>query len=232
MRGRAGTVAAVVVGTLLTACGGQSDAANVNRRTADSAVRATPAPGAARTVLFVGTSLTAGLGLEPEDAYPSLVAEKIDSAGLPYRVTNAGISGETSAALVRRLDWLLEGDFDVVVVETGANDGLRGIPVATARENIDTVLSRIRATRPEAAIVLVQMEAPPNMGAAFTEEFRRMYGELAARHGATLMPFLLEGVAGEADLNQADGIHPNEEGAERVAETVWRALEPVLRGRQ
>ena len=229
----AGTAAVLLAGALLAGCGGQSDAANVNRRTAAAGDAATPPPPGAesRNVLFIGTSLTAGLGLDPEHAFPNLIAERIDSAGLPYRVTNAGISGETTAALVRRLDWLLEGEFDVVVVETGANDGLRGIPTETARENIEEILSRIRARRPEAAIILVQMESPPNLGRAYTDAFRAMYAELARKHDVVLMPFLLEGVAGEAALNQADGIHPNEKGAELVAENVWRVLAPVLRGR-
>lgn len=229
----AAAAAAILVVTLLLGCGeGAGTRGNDNGGTEAIAVSASGTPdtpsGARRNVLFIGTSLTAGLGLEPENAYPSLIAEKIDSAGLPYAVTNAGISGETSAGLVRRLDWLLEGAFDVVVVETGANDGLRGIPVRTARENIDSILTRIDAERPEAEIVLVEMESPPNLGRAYTTAFRTMYRELAARHGAVLMPFLLEGVAGEGRLNQNDGIHPNEAGARRVAENVWNTLAPIL----
>ena len=223
----------------LAACGGSGSAAasgdeKVNAgtgRSDSSGAAGLPVAKGKGTVLFVGTSLTAGLGLEPEESYPSLVAAKIDSAGLPFVVTNAGISGETSSALLRRLDWLLEGAFDVIVVETGANDGLRGIPVATARENIDAVLARVRAARPGARVVLVQMEAPPNLGEAYTTAFRAMYAELAAKHGATLMPFLLEGVAGVGRLNQADGIHPNEAGAKRVASNVWAVLGPLLRSR-
>lgn len=206
--------------------------ANVGATPGDSAALATAAADAGPgTVLFVGTSLTAGLGLEPEEAYPALVGLKIDSAGLPYRVVNAGVSGETTAALVRRLDWLLEAPFDVIVVESGANDGLRGVPVATARENLDTVLARVRGARPEAAIVLAAMEAPPNLGAAYTDAFRAMYRALAERHGATLLPFLLDSVAGVARYNQPDGIHPNEAGERIVARNVWRGLEPVLRAR-
>lgn len=225
----AGGAASLLVVGLLAGCSGEpGDAANVNGRTTSGAAVADAERPARRELLFVGTSLTAGLGLDPENAYPSLIAEKIDSAGLPFTVTNAGISGETTAALVRRLDWLLEGDFDVIVVETGANDGLRGIPVETARENIDLVLTRIRASRPDALVVLVAMESPPNLGAAYTEAFREMYAELTQKHDAALMPFLLDGVAGEAALNQADGIHPNEDGAKRVAENVWRMLAPLL----
>lgn len=141
---------------------------------------------------------------------------------------NAGVSGETTAALLRRLDWLLRQPAAVIVVEAGANDGLRGIPVETARENIGAVLRRIRASQPQARVVLVQMEAPPNLGRRYVTAFRSMYGELAREHGAVLMPFLLDGVAGEAGLNQADGIHPNGRGERKVAENVWETVGPVL----
>jgi acyl-CoA thioesterase-1 len=220
---------------VLAACGGASgDDGNVNAGTVgtDSVTAGvTGTEPRSLNVVFVGTSLTAGLGLEPEEAFPGRIEAKIDSAGLPYTVINAGISGETSSGLLRRLDWLLEGEFDVIVVETGANDGLRGIPIETARQNIDSALGRIRAARPGAAVVLVQMEAPPNFGAAYTDAFRRMYAELGRAHGATVMPFLLDGVAGDPALNQPDGIHPNPEGAQRVAENVWAVLGPVLETR-
>lgn len=184
---------------------------------------------ASRTVLFIGTSLTAGLGLNPDSAYPQLIQEKIESAHLPFEVVNAGVSGETTAGLLRRLDWLLKGSFDVVVVETGANDGLRGTPVATVKENLRTILSRIRAARPQAKVLLVQMEAPPNLGPEYTRAFRALYGDVARETGATLIPFLLQGVAGDRDLNQADGIHPNQRGEHIVADNIWRSVEPVLR---
>src|SRR5689334_16661454 len=181
------------------------------------------------TVVFVGTSLTAGLGLNPDSAYPQLIQEKIENAHLPFDVVNAGVSGETTAGLLRRLDWLLKGSFDVVVVETGANDGLRGTPVATVKENLRTILSRIRSARPKARVLLVQMEAPPNMGPEYTRAFHALYAEVAKETGATLIPFLLQGVAGDRDLNQADGIHPNQRGEHIVADNVWRSIEPVLR---
>lgn len=180
-------------------------------------------------VLFVGTSLTAGLGLNPDSAYPQLIQQKIDSANLPFVAVNAGVSGETTAGLLRRLDWLLKGSFDVVVVETGANDGLRGTPVATVKENLRMILSRIRTTRPAARVLLVQMEAPPNLGPVYTRAFHALYGDLAKESGATLIPFLLQGVAGDRELNQADGIHPTQRGEHIVADNVWRSLEPVLR---
>lgn len=199
------------------------------------ATGAAVAPAGARTVLFVGTSLTAGLGLEPDSAYPQLVAGHIEAAGLPYQVVNAGVSGETTAGLLSRLDWLLRRRAEVVVIESGANDGLRAIPVEAIERNLDSVVVRVRAANPEARVLLVQMEAPPNLGGEYTRAFRAMYARVATRHGVTLLPFLLEGVAGHQELNQPDGIHPNEEGARRVAANVWKALEPVLRaeaGRQ
>ena len=187
------------------------------------------AANASHTVLFVGTSLTAGLGLNADSAYPQLIQQKIESAHLPFEVVNAGESGETTAGLLRRLEWLLRGSFDVVVVETGANDGLRGTPVATVKENLRTILTKIRAARPTARVLLVQMEAPPNLGAAYTQAFHALYADVAKQTGATLIPFLLEGVAGDRELNQADGIHPNQRGEHIVADNVWRSVEPVLR---
>ena len=182
-----------------------------------------------RTVLFIGTSLTAGLGLNPDSAYPQLIQEKIESAHLPFDVVNAGVSGETTAGLLRRLDWLLRGNFDVIVVESGANDGLRGTPVATVRENLREIVSRIRRAHPSTKVLLVQMEAPPNLGPEYTTAFHSLFGEVAKENGATLVPFLLQGVAGDRSLNQADGMHPNQRGEHIVAENVWRALEPELR---
>jgi acyl-CoA thioesterase-1 len=180
------------------------------------------------TIIFAGTSLTAGMGLDPDSAYPQHVQRMIDSAGLSYDVVNAGVSGETSSSLLRRLDWLLREPFSVFVVETGANDGLRGIPVSTMRSNIAQGIDRIRGARPEARVLLVQMEAPPNMGAKYTREFREAFASVAKEKGVALLPFLLDGVAGERELNQGDGIHPNYAGSRLVAQNVWRGLRPLL----
>jgi acyl-CoA thioesterase-1 len=182
-----------------------------------------------RTVLIVGTSLTAGLGLDPEDAYPALLQQKVDSVGLHYEVVNAGLSGETSAGALRRVDWLLRGPADVVIIETGANDGLRGLNVDSTRANLGAIIAKVKTARPAARILLAQMEAPPNLGAKYTEAFRAMYQDVARETGVSVMPFLLEGVAGVSRLNQGDGMHPNEEGEQIVANNVWKALEPVLR---
>jgi acyl-CoA thioesterase-1 len=181
------------------------------------------------TVVFLGTSLTAGYGLEPEEAYPALLQGKIDSAGLNYRVVNAGVSGETSAGARRRIDWLLREPVSVLVVETGANDGLRGLPPDSLRANIQAILDRAKELSPAPRLVLVGMRIPPNYGQVYSRQFEAIYPELARANDAELVPFLLEGVGGMAALNQPDGVHPTAEGQQRMAETVWRVLEPLLR---
>jgi acyl-CoA thioesterase I len=205
----------------------RSPAGAPSGNTADRAARTADR----RSILFAGTSITAGLGLEPDSAYPQLIDRKLDSLRLPYDAVNAGVSGETSAGLLRRIDWLLREPFDVIVVETGANDGLRGTPVATVRANVQQILDRIKSSRPDAEIVVVQMEALPNLGERYTSEFRAVFPELARRNAVTLLPFLLEGVAGHRELNQPDGIHPNMAGERIVAENVWRSLRPILERR-
>lgn len=179
-------------------------------------------------ILFLGTSLTAGLGLDPSEAYPSLVQQKLDAAGLRYRVVNAGVSGETSAGALRRIEWLLRQRVAVLVLETGANDGLRGQDPAATRANIQAILDAARRREPPPRLVLAAMEALPNYGEAYRRRFRAIYPELAKANGATLVPFLLDGVAGDAALNQPDGIHPTAEGQARVADNVWKALRPLL----
>ena len=176
------------------------------------------------TILFIGTSLTAGYGLDPNDAFPAVVGRMLDSAGHPAKIVNAGISGETSAGARSRIDWVLRQPADVVVLETGANDGLRGLSVIAARENIQAILDRIRATHSTSRILLVQMEAVPNLGRTYTTAFRSMYPELAKTNGVELVPFLLDGVAGIPSLNQDDGIHPNRAGARGVARNIYSAL--------
>lgn len=192
-------------------------------------VPVTRAANARPVILFAGTSLTAGLGLDPDSAYPMMIQRKIDSAGMRFEVVNAGVSGETSSGLLDRLDWLSRAKFDVLVIETGANDGLRGIPTATLKSNIETALDRIKAKRPDARVVLVQMEALPNLGPKYALDFHTLYGKVAKEKGVTLLPFLLAGVAGHRELNQGDGVHPNYVGERIVAGNVWRALLPVLK---
>jgi acyl-CoA thioesterase-1 len=181
-----------------------------------------------RTVLFAGTSITAGYGLEPDSAYPQQIQRMIDSAGLAYDVVNGGVSGETSSGLLARLDWLLRQPFDVIVIETGANDGLRGVPIETMQANIEQTIQKIRVGRPNARIVLVQMEALPNLGRGYTQRFHDVFPAVAKKTGVGLLPFLLDDVAGRRELNQADGIHPNYAGERIVARNVWKGLRPLL----
>jgi acyl-CoA thioesterase I len=182
-------------------------------------------------VLFVGTSLTAGYGLPTEESYPARIQEKIDSVGLPFRVVNAGVSGETSAGALRRTPWLLRQPFQVLVLETGSNDMLRGADLDSTRANIESIILQVREDRPDAAIVLVGMMAPPNLGAEYAERFANIFTDLAERHDLPLIPFLLDGVGGLPEMNLPDGIHPNERGQRVVAENVWSVLEPELRAR-
>ena len=184
------------------------------------------APRADRRVVFLGDSLTAGLGVAIEDAYPSLIARRLETRGQGWTVVNAGVSGDTAAGGLRRLEWSMDGGAAVVVVALGGNDALRGLPVAELAKNLDAIVAG--AVARGARVILAGMEAPPNNGPDYARAFHDVYPAVAARHGATLVPFLLDGVAGDAALNQADGIHPNPEGARRVADTVWRALEPVV----
>jgi acyl-CoA thioesterase-1 len=184
-----------------------------------------------KTVMFLGTSLTDGYGVEREDAYPARIQEMADSAGLEWDVVNAGLSGEKSAAALDRVRrWLIRQPFDVLVVETGANDMLQGADVKTMGENVQAIIDTVRAARPDARIILVGMLAAPNLGPDYVAAFNATFPELARRNHLTFIPFLLEGVAAQPALNLADGIHPNEEGHRVVAAHVWKTLEPVLRG--
>ena len=182
-------------------------------------------------MIFLGTSLTAGLGLQSPaaEAWPARIGELADSAGVAVEVVNAGLGGETSAGLLRRLDWVMQGSPDVVVVETGANDGLRGLPVEQLAENLGEILGRLRAEHPDVRVAVAQMEAPPNMGADYTAAFSATYRRVTAEHGYILVPFLLQDVAGRPELNQGDGIHPTPEGHWMIARHVWPTLEELLR---
>lgn len=183
-----------------------------------------------RTLLFVGTSITAGFGLDPAQTWVSLVQRKIDSAGLPFRVINAGVSGESSAGALRRMEWLLaqEQKPSLVMIETGANDGLRGQPPDSVRANLEAIVRRVEAVAPRPVIVIAGMAALPNLGRSYGERFRVIFPEIAGAHRAVYLPFLLAGVAGIDRLNQGDGIHPNSTGSERVAANVWQTLKPIL----
>ena len=218
----------------VAACGGSATPPPGTASTAPASGSATPAsverpaPAVKPRVVFLGDSLTAGLGLDQADAYPSLIQQKIDAAGLPYDVVNAGVSGDTSAGGLSRLDWALEGDVKVMVVALGGNDGLRGLPAAELKKNLATIIERARAR--QIVVILAGMEAPPNFGRDYITAFHNLYPELAGQYKLPLIPFLLQNVAGIERLNQRDGIHPTAEGARIVADTVWSVLRPTLQG--
>lgn len=189
-----------------------------------------PLGAAAGTIVFFGDSLTAGYGLEDPStqAYPALIQRRLAAAGLPWKVVNAGLSGETSAGGERRVGWILRGPVDIFVLALGGNDGLRGLPPAVTRANLDAIIERVRDRYPGARIVVAGMRMPPTMGEDYTRAFAATFPEVAADEHAVLIPFLLAGVGGDPRLNQADGIHPTAAGQAIVAETVWRALRPLL----
>ncbi len=191
-----------------------------------------PAPTRAepRTIVFFGDSLTAGYGLEDPatDAYPALIRKKIDAAHLPWRVVNAGLSGETTSGGARRIDWILRQPIDVFVLALGGNDGLRGIEPGISRAGLARIMDRVREKYPSAQLVVAGMMMPPMLGADYTREFSALYPDLAKKYSATLIPFLLAGVGGNPALNQEDQIHPTPQGHAVVAETVWQAIQPLL----
>ena len=189
-------------------------------------------PPQAKTVLFFGDSLTAGYGLDPAQAFPALIQVKITARGWDFQVINAGLSGETTAGGLRRIDWVLQRPIAVLVLALGANDGLRGLPLADAKRNLQAIIDRTRHKYPQVKIVLAGMQVPTNLGREYTTGFRMLFPDLAAANHATFMPFLLEGVGGIPALNLPDGIHPNPAGHKIIAENVWQVLEPVLQSLQ
>ena len=214
----------------LTALGCASNEAAAPREStsspAASVTSAAPPISKRPRIVFLGDSLTAGYGLDLEQSVPSLVQKQLDAEGYKYDVVNAGVSGDTSAGGLRRLEWSLEGDVRILVVELGANDGLRGLPVAEMKTNLKTIIEA--AKKRGIDVLLTGMEAPPNYGAAYTSEFRRVFRDLAAEEHVAFMPFYLYQVAGVATLNIADGIHPNPAGARIVEANLWRSLKPLL----
>ncbi len=216
----------VLAGALVVSCG-DTEPQTTKPNTPPSA-GTTNSSASQKTILFFGNSLTAGYGLEQGEAFPALIQQKIDSMSLNYTTINAGVSGETSSGGNSRVDWILKNPVDVFVLELGANDGLRGIPVVETRKNLQSIIDKVKATYPDAKLVLAGMQVPPNMGSTYAKNFRKMYEELAEKNNAKLIPFLLQGVGGEPEFNQPDGIHPNLEGEKIVAENVWTILLPVL----
>ncbi len=180
------------------------------------------------TILFFGDSITAGYGLDLEQAFPAIIEDIADADGYNVEAVNAGVSGETSAGGVRRIDWVLQRPFDIFVLELGGNDALRGVEPENTKENLQRIIDKVSENRPESVIVLAGMEAPPNMGEDYILEFRQVFRDLAENNEVIFIPFILEGVAGEPDLNQADGVHPTAEGHRIIASHVWPYLEPLL----
>ena len=178
-------------------------------------------------IVFLGDSVTFGLGLPPHEAYPSIIQELIDAEGYGYKVHNASVSGDTTAGGLRRLSWVLDGDIHVLVIALGANDGLRGLSIAQMQENLSGIIEEAKSK--DILVLLTGMEAPPNLGSLYANDFRVVFRDLADEYDVILLPFLLEGVAGNVGLNQADGIHPNTKGAQMIAEMVWLTLKPMLR---
>ena len=211
---------------ILSACGNKNSSTNT-QQSADST--ATTSASNKKTILFFGDSLTAGYGLDdPSDAFPGVIQRRIDSLKLPYTVVNAGVSGETTAGGLGRIDWILKQKVDVFVLELGANDGLRGIPVKETAQNLQAITDKVKAKYPNAKLVLLGMQVPPSMGADYVTGFKDVFPKIAEKNKMALVPFLLANVGGNPKLNQADGIHPTAEGAKIVADNVWKVLKDEL----
>lgn len=216
---------AIVLFALLSACGNSK---NDNQKTETDTLEVENKNMTSKNILFFGTSLTAGYGLDPSEAYPELIQNRIDSLKLHYKVINAGLSGETSAAGKSRIDWLLKQKVDVFVLELGANDGLRGIAVAETTKNLQAIIDVVKSKYPDVKMVLAGMQVPPNMGSTYANDFKEMFPKLAEKNNMVLIPFLLDKVGGVPALNQPDGIHPTAEGDKILAENVWVKLKGVL----
>ncbi len=218
------TLIALFAVTLASCSGGEKK----SNETTDESPANTETQAKKKTILFFGNSLTAGYGIDPEDAFAGLTQERIDSLGKNYRVINGGLSGETTAGGLSRLDWFLEDEPNIFVLELGGNDGLRGIQLSETKNNLLAIIDKVRAKYPQTHIILAGMQIPPNMGQEYTDEFQKIYPAVAAEKNVTLIPFLLEGVAGDPALNLPDGIHPTEEGHQIVFETVWPFIEAAI----
>lgn len=217
-----------VLALLLAACGNKESKSNGDKTldSADQKIATTDLQ--TKNILFFGTSLTAGYGLDPTEAYPALIQNKIDSLKKPYKVINGGLSGETSAAGKSRISWLLKQPIDIFVLELGANDGLRGLPVQQTVKNLQSIIDSVKTKYPDAKMVIAGMQVPPNMGAKYASDFKNMFPDLAKKNDMALIPFLLDKVGGVPKLNQADGIHPTAEGDKILAENVWVVLKDLL----
>jgi acyl-CoA thioesterase-1 len=211
---------------LLASCGNKTQSTNADQSTSKAD---TPQASTKKTILFFGDSLTAGYGLDdPSDAFPGVIQKKIDSAKLPYTIINAGVSGETTAGGLGRIDWILKQKVDIFILELGANDGLRGIPVEETTQNLQAILDKVKTKYPNAKLVMLGMQVPPSMGSDYANGFKAIFPKIATGNKMALVPFLLDGVAGNPKLNQKDGIHPTAEGAKIVGGNVWNILKGEL----
>ncbi len=211
---------------VIAGCSGNTDkTASTN---AGDTTKAGSQKQAAKNIVFFGNSITAGYGLEPNEAFSALIQQRLDSLGLPYNTINAGVSGETSAGGDARVNWILRKPVNVFVLELGANDGLRGIPVAETTGNLQSIINKVKSAYPNAKIVLAGMQVPPNMGATYANNFKKMFEQLVNKNDLYFIPFILDGVGGEPLLNQDDGIHPNTEGEKIVMENVWAILKDIM----
>ncbi len=217
----------ISISICLAACGSSEQSAE--SQTSDGDITDSIEVQEVRNIVFFGNSLTAGYGLDdPSLAFAGLIQTKLDSLGYPYKVINAGVSGETTAGGNSRIEWILKQPMDIFILELGGNDGLRGIPVSETERNLQEILDKVHAKYPDAKRILAGMQIPPNLGQEYTSEFRELYPEIAKRNNIDLIPFLLDKVGGESNLNLPDGIHPNVAGHKIVAENVWKILQPLL----
>lgn len=221
----------VICAVLMASCGADNNKSNERQVPPPAVAKTAPMQPTSSTknILFFGNSLTAGYGVDPSEAFPALIQQKLDSTNMPYSVINGGVSGETSAGGNQRIQFVLKQQpIDVFILELGANDGLRGIPITETKKNLQSIIDKVKGKYPDAKLVLAGMQIPPNMGQAYASEFRQLYPDLAATNNMTLIPFLLESVGGEAHLNQSDGIHPTAEGHRIIAHNVWQQLANIL----
>jgi acyl-CoA thioesterase-1 len=182
-----------------------------------------------KRIVVLGDSIAAGYGVDPDEAYPAVLQRKIDEAKLPYTVVNAGLSGDTTAGGLRRIDWILKQPVDILIIELGGNDGLRGLPISHTRANLQSIIDRIRTKYPKAQIIVAGMKMPANMGADYTSEFEKVFAEIAEKNKTALVPFVLENVGGKVELNQPDRIHPTPAGHQIVAQNIWPVLQKLLK---
>jgi len=215
---------------VMFSCGNEkSSKTKVEKNEATTIANESPESASNKTILFFGDSITAGYGLEDtNDAFPGIIQAKIDSLGLAYEVVNSGLSGETTAGGKSRIQWILNQNIDVFILELGANDGLRGVALSETRANLQAIIDAVNSKSPDTRIILAGMQLPPNMGQDYTSEFKSIFSDLAAKNKLAFIPFILEDVGGIKGLNQNDGIHPTAEGHKIVAKNVWEVLLPII----